>query len=189
MEITRTPITDRDMWLAATRKRFAKHILPEPNSGCWLWIGATVPDGYGSFYWGTDGRWSLKAHRAAWLLYVGDLPENAHVCHRCDTRPCVNPDHFFLGDNAANVADRVKKGRSVSLTGPANPRWIDGASKLRGTIGTACGERVASAKLSSADIRAIRADARSQRQIAAQYGVSQSAIGHVKQGKAWAHVD
>ena len=189
MEITRTPITDRDMWLAAARVRFLAFVLPEPNSGCWLWTGAMVPDGYGSFYWGADGRYSLKAHRASWNLFCDEAAAGSHVLHRCDTRPCVNPDHLFLGDNAANVADRVSKGRSASVAGPANGRWVNGASLLRGTVGTPNGERVASAKLRASDIPLIRSAACPRSAIAARYGVSVRTIANIQSGKAWAHVD
>jgi hypothetical protein len=97
---------------SALLPRFQEKFIPEPNSGCWLWMGAVVPDGYGSF--GISTKQTMKAHRVSWLLYRGAIPPQTHVLHHCDTRCCVNPDHLFLGDNAANVADRVAKGRSWS---------------------------------------------------------------------------
>lgn len=90
--------------------RFEAKFIPEPNSGCWLWVGSTIPDGYGYFSVATNKN--IGAHRVSWLLYRGSIPDGAHVLHRCDNPPCVNPDHLFLGDHAANVADRVAKGRS-----------------------------------------------------------------------------
>lgn len=54
----------------------------------------------------------VLAHRMAWELHQGSPPGNAHVLHRCDNPPCCNPSHLFLGDNTANIADRVAKGRS-----------------------------------------------------------------------------
>lgn len=176
-------MTDRDII------RFEAKAYPEPNSGCWLWIGALVPDGYGSFYWGRDGRHAIKAHRAAWTLYRGALGEEDHVLHRCDNPLCVNPDHLFLGDNGANVADRVRKGRSARLVGSANHNWIDGASRLRGKVGQPRGEHMGAAKLTADLVRAIRADPRSQSRIAAAFGVSQTLVSQIKLRKIWTHVD
>lgn len=90
--------------------RFEEMFIPEPNSGCWLWFGATVPDGYGSF--GIATNKTEKAHRVSWKLHKGPIPPDKHVLHTCDNRCCVNPDHLWLGTNEDNVADRVLKGRS-----------------------------------------------------------------------------
>lgn len=94
------------------RSRFEEKVIPEPNSGCHLWAGAMVPDGYGIFSVAT--KRNVKAHRVAWSIYRGEIPAGMHVLHWCDNRLCVNPDHLFLGCNDDNVADRVRKGRSWS---------------------------------------------------------------------------
>jgi hypothetical protein len=77
-------------------------------SGCWLWLGAVIPDGYGSTK--VDNK-AILAHRRSWVIHRGPIPPDAHVLHRCDNRLCVNPDHLFLGDNLINVADKMAKGR------------------------------------------------------------------------------
>lgn len=172
--------------LARKMERFENYFIPEPNSGCWLWIGGLNPDGYGSFRWST--RRSGKAHRISWRLYRG-LLRGAHVLHRCDVRCCVNPDHLFLGDNAANVADRVAKGRTVAISGPAHPHWKGGISLDRGTRGIARGERVHGSKLTESTVREIRAATGAQRAIAVKFGVAQTLISQVKRKKVWRHVD
>ena len=92
--------------------RLERMVSPEPNTGCWLWTGATVPFGYGRINGGRTGVGVLLAHRASWEIYRGPVPEELCVLHRCDIPQCVNPDHLFLGTHADNVADKIAKGRA-----------------------------------------------------------------------------
>jgi hypothetical protein len=155
------------------RERFYEKTQPEPNSGCLLWIGTVNGKGYGEF---TEiprrrqaPRSMERAHRMAWRLTHGDIPAGMCVCHRCDTRLCVNVEHLFLGTYTDNNQDRAKKGRSADRRGSRNGL----------------------AKLSESDIPRIRsllAAGEDLLSIARIFSVSKSQIHSIKTGRTWSQV-
>lgn len=101
--------------------------IPEPNSGCWLWLGTLMHNGYGSI--GVRERpmapaRKLSAHRHAWQLLKGEIPQGLYVLHKCDVRSCVNPDHLFLGTHADNMADMARKGRAPGRRRRLRPETV-----------------------------------------------------------------
>lgn len=102
-----------------SREFIASRSIPEPNTGCWLWLGALTIGHYGHVKVG--GRLWV-ASRLSYTVHVGPVPGGMFVCHRCDTRQCVNPDHLFLGTNQDNMDDMRAKGRGPRLRGDVHPR-------------------------------------------------------------------
>lgn len=90
-----------------TKESFYQRITI-PKSGCWEFTGALARGGYGlvSFH----GK-LVHAHRLSWILTNGIIPNALIVCHKCDNRRCINPDHLFLGTNHDNTQDMMNKGR------------------------------------------------------------------------------
>jgi len=106
---------------------------PEPNTGCLLWTAFAAGDPgfeYGKFllYEGTRREGLLVeqlAHRVSWRLYRGPIPEGLFICHHCDTPPCVNVDHLFLGTALDNRLDCIAKGRDRNASGEENGQRED----------------------------------------------------------------
>lgn len=78
-------------------------------SDCWIWI-ATPSSRYGIFWLNSKNEY---AHRAAWMLYKGEIPCDKWVLHHCDVAGCVNPDHLYIGDHAQNTKDAVNRKRMM----------------------------------------------------------------------------
>lgn len=114
------------------RERFDAKVSPEPMSGCLLWTGCIDAKGYGLI--GVAGR-STGAHRVAWILARGPIPDGLWVLHHCDNPACVNAEggHLFLGTNLDNIRDRNAKGRNPNArkTHCAKGHPYSGANLMR----------------------------------------------------------
>ena len=141
--------------------RFLKYV--NKTDTCWLWTGSKSY-GYGQFNF--DNR-NCRAHRYAYEMWVGPIPSGLVLRHKCDNPICVNPDHLETGTQQDNINDRNARGRQAK------------------------GEKQHLAKLTEDDvveIKVLLGFGMSNRQIARQFGVSESIISNIKRGKTWAHV-
>ena len=153
-------------------KRFWSCIRKEKN--CWVWTGRLHKTGYGelSIHPPGSGRnggsRTVLAHRYAWQLIHGSIPEGKCVLHACDNRPCVNPAHLWLGDRLANARDRDAKGRGL----PSIHK----------------GEVHGMAKLTNVQVLEIRAAPKGSALLAKHFGVSYSMIKRIRNRQLWRHI-
>lgn len=98
------------------RTRFESKYEPVPFCGCWIWTGTCGRNGYGQIARGGTHGGKALAHRVAYELFVGPIPDGMHVMHKCDTVCCVNPDHLKLGTRSDNMQDMIDKRRQKKST-------------------------------------------------------------------------
>jgi hypothetical protein len=153
------------------------------------------------------------AHRWAWVRANGPIPEGQKVLHTCDVPACVNPAHLFLGTQAANMADKVAKGRQAkgethgsrthpeAFKGPTPTRPVP--QPRRKPVAPAAGmhahpearrpgESNGNSRLTAEQVRALRADiagGTSQRAVGRKYGVSQTAVRLIVRRVLWRSVE
>src|SRR5690606_5716607 len=92
-------------------ERFEEKYIPEPNTGCWLWVGSTNNRGYGQFRTGGRPGVLWLAHRFSYKTARGSLSRDDLIRHVCDTPSCVNPDHLETGSYKDNAQDAIRRGR------------------------------------------------------------------------------
>lgn len=159
-------------------ERFARHYRVNGQTGCWNWQGHISPSGYGSFRIYPRARCAIGAHRASWLLHRGGIPEGQLVCHRCDNKKCVNPEHLFVGSYTDNMKDAAKKGRM---------NWSH-ETRLKIMPRLLRGEKHHQAKLSEREVLTIRGSDEKGTDLARQYDVSNKSISRIKRGTVWRHI-
>lgn len=151
----------------APRKR---HVLPPGfwekvnkeggGDACWLWVRGKSPSGYGKF---TRGGKDYRAHRVALQFSTQKSGQRRLATHGpCHNKGCVNPRHLSWQTAEGNMADKLRDGTHTR------------------------GERNGAHRLVEWQVRRIRADTRSQRQIAAVYGICKATVGHIKTRRNWA---
>jgi hypothetical protein len=144
-------------------ERFWARVRRGLKDECWLWVGPRTSQGYGTVKYLGQTR---KAHREAYRLARGEIPDGMHVLHDCDNPPCCNPNHFTLGTNFDNVTDKVRKGRQQDNRGDKNGR----------------------AKLTIENVLFIRSSSESGASLARRFGVTGVLVNRIRRRKAWRHV-
>lgn len=161
--------------------RFIAKIEFKGPDDCWIWIGSTRPasrlhpEGHGMIQRMEGRNWKIYAHRAAYILWRGPVPEGKIVCHCCPAAAnplCCNPKHLYLGTHATNAQDTLRENANYFQTHSFQ------------------GEKHGMAKLTPAqvdEIRRAREAGTILRVLASEYGVSVGHIHHVCSGRAWKH--
>lgn len=149
----------------------------QKQDGCWTWQGKQSPYGYGLLM---VHRRTKFAHRFVYELTYGAIPDGLYVCHHCDNRLCVRPDHLFLGTNQDNLADMVAKERHQH----GATHWLRRQPE-RAFFGT----RNAQARLTPEIVQEIRdryaAGGVLQKDLAREYGMSKMSISLIVRNKTW----
>jgi hypothetical protein len=151
--------------------RFWSHV--DKSADCWTWNLYRNSRSYGQFVVSVGGKArAITPSRFSWELHNGPVPKGMLVCHRCDNRICVRPDHLFLGTAKDNSRDASRKGRFAAQKDP----------RIRQ------GDNSPGRKLSSKDvldIRRLSCGGMSQRELASKFSISKGQIYNIVHRKQW----
>lgn len=144
-------------------QRFESYIIPEPNTGCWIWLGCTMETGYGRF---NLNKRNTFAHRVSYALYKSNAPSGLLICHTCDNRWCVNPDHLYIGTHSENNLDAYRRRKRKNIQG------VNGSNT----------------KLCNEDVFFIRSSQLTRKLLAEKFNVSVPLIGKIQRRLLWKHI-
>lgn len=143
--------------------KLGDRFTPEPNSGCFLWLGPYDKDGYGKIHT-EDGRY-LRAHRYTCELVGKPIPDGYLGCHKCDNPTCVNPQHIFHGTHKSNHEDRGRKGRQAK------------------------GSKIGASKLTAEQVLEIRSTKPGEHVAFSKYGIKRTHYYRLMRGEGWEHLN
>lgn len=144
-------------------ERFEARYIPEPNSGCWLWLAGINPsNGYGRFY--TNGAVVVYAHNFSYRAHKGQIPSGKILRHTCDVKSCVNPDHIIPGTTQDNSDDAVARGLMPK------------------------GENHGMAKLTAETVLAVYAAPGSISEVSRKFSLSRIHVQRIKNKEVWRHI-
>lgn len=158
---------------------------------CWLWNGSIRTNGYGHYS-------NKQAHRLSYEFFISSIPKGFLVCHKCDVKLCVNPDHLFVGTQFDNMRDASTKGRMTwkenhlrtveperNAYGKRNGHYTHPEKELKG-------EDKTNAKLTNSKVLEIREEYKvlktSTRKLAKKYNLGRTTIVHLLKRDTWKHI-
>jgi len=142
--------------------RLMNHVIPIPECGCWLWNASVDDCGYGKFTIKRTGKY-LRAHRVSWELFIGEIPSDKQINHKCHVPSCVNPNHLYLGTQQQNIKDM----------------WFANRGPKRNC------ENNGNAKLSIEQVQEIRNSNLETKYLADKFSVERTTIQRIRSGKRW----
>ena len=125
------------------------------NKGCLVWTGTVATNGYAYVYINRKGYY---IHRVMYELVHEPIPNGMVVCHTCDVKLCINPDHLAVGTQAENLLDMKKKGRRKDV------HWCI---------------------LTEDDVKYIRSSAMRNIELARKFNVAENTISNIRKGINW----
>ena len=172
----------------ALQAKLTPKTAAQNERGCCLWKGRKSKDGYGIVQVRKKdrGRMKIRAHRASFMVYRGEIPDGLCVLHTCDNPPCVNPDHLFLGTKLDNSQDMIRKGRQICV--PREKTWA-----VRNPHLVVRGEASPEAKLTESQVRSLRAMYATGNftfeALGVIFGIGHSSAVRAIKRQSWKHVE
>lgn len=162
------------------REKLERYTMPIPWSGCWLWMKGLDKDGYGQ---ASRQNKNIRAHRLSWLLNRGELKQGFVIMHSCDTPACCNPAHLSQALQIENNNDKMRKKRHRVASG--DDHYLKRNPEARS------GEKSNWAKVTNAQAAIIRdrfAAGEMQKTLAAEFGITRSAISGIVTRRTFIHI-